>query len=56
VSEPTLEEKVEALAQQLVRYGMSIAKARALLQEVIFAPPTEDEIAEAIKELQEPRQ
>lgn len=45
-----MKEKIEALVAQLVSLGMTEARARALVQKIIDAPPTDDEIADAMRE------
>lgn len=47
-----MKEKIDALVAQLIALGMTKARARALVQKIIDAPPTDDEIAEALRENQ----
>ncbi len=45
-----MKEKIEALVAQLIALGMTEERARVLVQKILDAPPTDDEIADALRE------
>jgi len=46
-----MNERIEALVQQLIALGMPEARARVLIDRIMTAPPTDEEIADALAAL-----
>lgn len=46
-----LDDKIEALAQEMAaKFGVTLDCARAMLRSAVYAPPTSQEIADALAE------